>query len=69
MTQRELNRAVAHATGEDISTIAARGFSILEPDLPDSDYDQAEILSVDWDDLDYERIVFFPDRQRRTVAA
>ena len=31
MTQAELNRQVAQATGESIRTIAARGFGLVPP--------------------------------------
>jgi hypothetical protein len=34
MTQNELNRAVACATGESVSEISSRGFSLLTP-LPE----------------------------------
>jgi len=32
MKQRQLDRAVAHATGESLSTVRCMGFSIFEPD-------------------------------------
>jgi hypothetical protein len=44
MLQTELNRAVASATGESISTIARQGFSYIE--APPVDH---EPLVVDWD--------------------
>ncbi len=44
MTQRELERELSLATGESLSTIRSRGFSIVEP--PD-----LEPLIVDWDEL------------------
>ena len=31
MTQADLNRAVARATGETVRTIASRGFSLADP--------------------------------------
>jgi len=31
MTQRQMNRAVARATGESLATIVRRGFSPLRP--------------------------------------
>ena len=31
MTQSDLNRAVARATGETVRTIASRGFSLADP--------------------------------------
>lgn len=48
MTQQDLERALAHATGETVDTIRYRGFSLIEP--PD-----LEPLMVDWDQLQAER--------------
>ena len=60
MTQAELNRAVARATGETVKTIADRGFVLLEP-APDDH----EPLVVDWDELDQRRRVpVFPQQER-----
>lgn len=59
MTARDLQRAVARATGEDIDTIASLGFSLLEEDGPDED-DLVERF-LDWDDVDH--------RRSRSVAA
>jgi hypothetical protein len=50
MTSRELNRAVARSTGEEIALIASRGFFLLEE--PD-DFGPAPLL--DWDQVDLER--------------
>jgi hypothetical protein len=47
MTQADLNRAVASATGESVSTIARQGFSYIE--APPVDRDP---LVYDWDDED-----------------
>ena len=44
MSQRDLNRAIARATGEDISTITGMGFVELTP-FPI----EREPLMVDWD--------------------
>ena len=54
MTQRDLDRAVARATGECVETVSHRGFSPLaalpwEPDPED--------LIVDWDAADENRRV------------
>ena len=47
MRQTDLNRAVASATGESISTIAHQGFSYIEaPPV------EREPLVFDWDDND-----------------
>jgi hypothetical protein len=53
MTQTELNRAVARATGESPCTIAQLGFSVADPDVVDYDpepYDLEEKF-LDWDAL------------------
>jgi hypothetical protein len=47
MTQNDLNRAVAQATGETVTTVAAMGFVPLT-DIPI----EREPLVVDWDELD-----------------
>ena len=62
MTQRQLERAVARQTGESMSTIRNRGFSIVEP--PD-----LEPLVVDWDELQAERLGLFPGYERAKIAA
>jgi hypothetical protein len=54
MTQAELDRAVADATGESVQTIARRGFSILTTGPV-----EREPLTVDWDRLDDERVGLF----------
>ena len=48
MTQLELNRAVARATGESWQTIAERGFNLVDASEPVTDAD-FEALTVDWD--------------------
>lgn len=67
MTQSRLNRAVARATGEDISTIKRMGFSIAGPDLTDFDYEPAAPSVIDWDELDRERVALFPASCRRAA--
>ena len=52
MTQTELDRAVAQATGESLQTIGALGFVPLWP-IP---YER-EPLVVDWDELEAGRAV------------
>jgi len=47
MTQAELNRAVTHATGETVETIARHGFGYVA--APPLDRDP---LVFDWDDED-----------------
>jgi hypothetical protein len=48
MTQLELNRAVARATGESWRTIAERGFNLVDLSEPVTDAD-FEALTIDWD--------------------
>jgi hypothetical protein len=57
MTQQELDRQVARATGEPLCEIRQRGFSIADPDLVDYDPESSDIedLIVDWDALDTRR--------------
>ena len=59
MKQRDLNRAVAQATGEAVDMIARWGFSLLDPEIPDQD----DPLPLDWDELQQQRVALFPDRQ------
>lgn len=49
MKTRELQQAVARATGEDISVIAALGFSLLDDEASPED----ELLDrfLDWDEV------------------
>ncbi len=53
MRQRDLNRAVAHATGESVATIQRLGFLLAEPQQP---VDQEETAAgpnvIDWDELE-----------------
>lgn len=50
MNRRDLNRAVAQATGESVSTIASLGFVPLTVGPV-----EREPLVVDWDELDEKR--------------
>ena len=57
MTQRELNRAIARATGESIDTIQRVGFLLADPALPlDPDDDQFGPPILDWDELAARRL-------------
>jgi len=47
MTQADLNRAVATATGESVEAIAHQGFGFMEMPMVDRDP-----LVFDWDDED-----------------
>ena len=65
MTQSQLDRAVARATGESVSAIAEMGFVTLTS-IPV----EREPTVVDWDQLDEQRVSVFPQRSKRqTVAA
>ena len=57
MTQQQLDRLVADATGEDLRAIRRRSFSIANPvDVNfDPEPDQRPPQWVDWDQLDRER--------------
>jgi hypothetical protein len=54
MTQTQINRTVARATGESLGTIIRRGFGIEQPGETDCDDDGPDMLPsvVDWDALD-----------------
>lgn len=51
MTQNDLNRSVAHLTGETISEVSRRGFVPLEDLARDCD------PPIDWDELEAQRFV------------
>jgi hypothetical protein len=57
MSQRELDSAVAEATGESLRTVRRRGFSII--DLQAADFDAEPNLlpaqGVNWDALEARR--------------
>jgi len=54
MTQSEIDRAVATATGETVHTVSVLGFTIADPEIVEYDPDPCDIedLIVDWDELD-----------------
>lgn len=58
MSQQELDREIARATGESLGTIRRRGFSLV-PALPSVFEPDADDLRspqyVDWDKVDAER--------------
>ena len=58
MTQADLNREVASYTGESVTTIRQRGFSLVEPTYPPP-------LVLDWDKLEARRLGCLPSRPRR----
>ena len=56
MRQADLDRAVARATGETVSTIKRLGFLLADPDAsldPDSDEHGPDV--IDWDELEAQR--------------
>jgi hypothetical protein len=64
MTQAELNREVANATGESVREIQRRGFTLLTRTPVES-----EPSVLDWDEVQAERRVpFFAQRGRTKVA-
>ncbi len=50
MTQRDLNRAIAKATGETVAEIEHMGFS--EVPMPDDYGNRSDPAILDWDALD-----------------
>jgi len=57
MTQAELNREIAAATGESMSTVRHLGFVPLTPVPYERDRDP---LTVDWDELEQQRAILHP---------
>ena len=57
MTQSQINRAVALATGESIRTVSRLGFSLAEPDAVEAASEPIDIedLIIDWDQLERDR--------------
>jgi len=56
MHQNDLNRAVAEATGETVSTIKRLGFLLAEPDeLTNPECEDHGPFVIDWDELDAQR--------------
>jgi hypothetical protein len=60
MTQNELNRAVARATGESVSVISSMGFVPLT-NVPE----EREPRSIDWDETQQTRRISFQPRRKR----
>ena len=60
-----LERAVARATGETISTIHRMGFSMVDPTAALDDFDALpKPRIVNWDRLDANRPSYLPQRAR-----
>jgi len=61
MTQRDLNRAVAAATGETVSEINHLGFSLAMPEKVEFDPEPSELDQyLDWDQVDASRPRLLP---------
>ena len=72
MRQADLDRAVARATGETVSTIKRLGFLIAEPNVypdPDPDSDEYGPLVIDWDELAARRCEECMGRPRHEPSA
>lgn len=71
MTQHDLDRQVARATGESLGTITRRGFSVVELETPhfDPEPDNRTPQVVDWDDVAALRSSTFASRRRRFARA
>ena len=63
MTQRDLDRSVAHLTGETVSEISRRGFVPLEDLARDCEE------PIDWDELEARRFVNFTQQRKRPAIA
>jgi hypothetical protein len=59
MTQNQLNRLIADATGEDIADIQQRGFSLADPLEVHFDPEPCDLPPqvVDWDEVDLQHNV------------
>ena len=71
--QRDLDQAVAIATGEDLRVIRRRGFSIvdLQNDNFDPEPDVRPPQIINWDELEFSRnspVVYQPSGSLRRVA-
>ncbi|MCA9124972.1 MAG: hypothetical protein KDB11_32570 [Planctomycetales bacterium] len=57
MTQSQLDRQIARATGEDLREIQRRGFSLADPAETnfDPEPDCLPPQIIDWDDLESQR--------------
>ena len=65
MTQQQLHRAVARATGESLATVRSLGFGIADPDVVCHDPEPSRRgRIVNWDRLDAQRGGYLPQRSR-----
>ena len=63
MTQHDLNRCVAHSTGETVREISHRGFVPLEDLNTDCE------PPIDWDELEAQRFVKLSRQRKRPAVA
>lgn len=70
MTQNDLNRAVARATGESVSTVKRLGFLIDEgtADVENPGFAHTDPRVIDWDQLQAQRSSLPVWRPCRTPA-
>ena len=69
MTQNELNRAVARATGETVAEISRRGFTLDAPPAAITEFDQDDLPRIDWDLYDLERNVALVEQRQPLAVA
>ena len=70
MTQNQIDRLVAEATGEDLGEIQRLGFGLADPDIVNFDpepYLPPQI--IDWDEVDLGRNVAVVDQPSRRFVA
>jgi hypothetical protein len=67
MNSRELNRAVAKATGESLREIRHRGFSFVNPAEVDFDAEPNWLppSTINWDQLERSRSAAYSAQNRR----
>jgi hypothetical protein len=70
MRQNQLNREVARATGETVSTVKRLGFLLDEPVSYRQDASSGDLgpQTIDWDEFDLQRSQPFPGRPHREPA-
>ncbi len=70
MTEADLTREVARATGETVSTIRDMGFGLADPVVVCHDPEPIDVEEriVDWDDLARQRVAPDPRPNRRALA-
>ena len=64
MSQNDLNRAVARATGETVTEISRRGFQPVDTEA----LDRKQEPYLDWDEVDLHRNVALMDSPPRRAA-